>query len=355
MTAKACPRDKPTKRNARIISTIEEIRQQIPAVALDSAESMMGFIDNSEHDFLLDKLGQRLYDALCDLYATNAISTTPPFAPTDYYAQLLSIAQRVVVFDAFGRAVQVQAISFNGAGLNVATADDYPKVDAQAVAGFRATCTREAHAAVNRLLQQLELWVKQYEGMAEDERPEDLANIVAYWRESRYYFLSAQLLIPTAQVLQEYMNIYESREKFIQMLPDLRYVQEEIIATSIGEELVEALATVAVNGTGDPLLARVIHRLRKAMAAYLEERTHVVQVPDARRLVAHDEGVRHVERAIDMLVNAQDTLTSGEAYASMVDAVKASPLYRAPDVTPTPPAFENNRPGNVFFVTPPIG
>ena len=48
---------------------------------------------------------------------------------------------------------------------------------------------------------------------------EELYEIVKFWRSSRFFYLAAQLLIPSATVLQEYLNIYDSREKFIQMLP----------------------------------------------------------------------------------------------------------------------------------------
>ena len=43
-----------------IITTIQELRLASPAHALDSIDGLVGFIDNSEHDFLEDKLGTHL-------------------------------------------------------------------------------------------------------------------------------------------------------------------------------------------------------------------------------------------------------------------------------------------------------
>ena len=40
-----------------IITTIEELRLASPAHAIDSIDGLVGFIDNSEHDFLEDIVG----------------------------------------------------------------------------------------------------------------------------------------------------------------------------------------------------------------------------------------------------------------------------------------------------------
>ena len=54
-----------------IITTIEELRLCFPSHAIDNIDGFVGYIDNSEHDFLLQPLGQPLYDKLCDWYDRN--------------------------------------------------------------------------------------------------------------------------------------------------------------------------------------------------------------------------------------------------------------------------------------------
>ena len=56
-----------------IITTTEELRLCFPAHAYDSIDSLVGVIDNSEHDFMQDKLGTPMYNALCDWYDENPI------------------------------------------------------------------------------------------------------------------------------------------------------------------------------------------------------------------------------------------------------------------------------------------
>ena len=298
-----------------IITTIEELRRCLPSHAIDHIEAFKGYIDNSEHEFLLQPLGQPLYDKLCDWYDENQ----PTYSEvedreTGYWNRLLLIAQRCVAFDAMSRAIDQQAISINGAGINFASADDYKPADRDAINAAKLSYQKEAHSALNRLLYTLEQWTAQCP-TEEDVTAEtqELYEICKFWRSSRYFYLAAQLLIPSATVLQEYLNIYDSREKFIQMLPDLHFIQEEQIAPSIGEDFCEFLvgmqlkggtkrdATAAVSGEPKVLAddseipattRRLLHKLRKIEATLLEGRTRVIKVDKDRKIQAHDEGIR---------------------------------------------------------------
>jgi len=308
-----------------IITDIQELRLASPAHALDSMDGLLGFIDNSEHDFLEDKLGTPLYEALCKWYDENPMTrSTVSDYQTGCWNRLLLIAQRVVAFDALGRAIGMQAISVNNSGINQMIADDYPAPDknGKTIDLYIQTCNKEAHAALNQMLRLLEQWCK-----ATDE-DEDREAIVSDWKKSRYYYLAAQLLIPSCETLQVYMNIYDSREKFIQLLPDLQFIQEEQIATSVGEDLMKALVAFSTNGTkpdgvGEALLQTVLHRLRKVMAALLAGRTSVLKYTKEQKVQFHDDGVRMFETAINFLRSHQQDFP--------VDLVKDAPWYVSPE------------------------
>jgi len=338
-----------------IITTLEELRMYFPTHALDSIEPMTGFLDNSEHDFLMEKLGYSLYGKLCcyyqDIGPSSLIEAIQTNTPLPYYARLLLLCQRCIVFDAFSRAIGVQVVSINNAGVNVSVAEDYAKADKETVETYRQTCIKEAHAAVNRLLATLEQWTKEVASTEKTDTPEEREpsckeEITDLWRQSRYYFLAAGLLIPSAQVLQEYLNIYDSREKFIQMLPDLRFVQEEIIAPAIGEELCDYFVDLSLRGTCDKFLCRVIHKLRKVHATYLEERTAVLKTAQARRQAAHDEGDKLIKAVVEYLSLHQSDLPE--------DVVSLSPFYvpQADACRCPQQRFRNNSAGSAMFVTP---
>lgn len=381
-----------------IVSTLEELRLYSPANAIDNIDTIQGFLDSSEQDFLSEKLGQKLYDSLTAYYRqlrdngkvetfVSSIVNGDALTP---YARLLNLCQRCVTFDALGRAVDMQAISVNGAGVNVATATDYAKADNDAVRNYKATCVKEAHAAVNRILVVLEDWTKDIAQLSEKSSTDENINsstdetinsstdetssddtlpeekeIVALWRKSRYFFLAASLIIPSASVLQEYLNIYDSREKFIQMLPDLRYLQEDVLAPAIGDDLTEYIVTMSqqlgetvsedsktLTESQQRLLLRIIHKARKAMARLLESRTMQFRTTDQRRETARTEGNRLVQDLGEFI-----TVHYKELPDAALDAFKKSPLYATVDDDETndyTPQFQNNQEGNAMFITPAI-
>ena len=353
-----------------IFTDIKEFRKYFPAHAIDSLSPFAGVLDNSEHDFLMEKLGTPLYNALCDYYDNNHPDTIET-QETGYYNKLLLLSQRAVAYDAMSRAIGMHIISVNNAGVNIPTADDYGKVDLEAVKTFKNTCVKEAHAAINRLLQTLEEWTKLIASFpvslgsavdsssdSSDDNTEstELNTIVSLWKQSRYFYLSTSLLIPCAQTMQTYWNIYDSREKFIQMLPDILYIQEEVIAPAIGEDFCEALVETG-NGGAYPvetckLILRTIHKLRKTMAVMVEERTQVINTDKIRRQFAHDEAVRLLQTAIEYIQNHQEEYAEDN---TLYAALQKSPIYVKPDATTgcqCTNQFKNNGYDSAMFVTP---
>lgn len=329
-----------------IITTIEELRLHSPAHALDSIDSLVGFIDNSEHDFLEEKLGTPLYQKLQAWYDENQALMSQVSAPMigdttlPPYNRLCLLAQRCVAFDALGRAIGMQVVSVNNSGVNQMVTDDYvaPDKNGKTIEMYRDTCNREAHAAVNQLLRQLELWCKmsgdemsgdgslaanngEAETDARDLSPDidnERKEICELWKQSAYYYQAAALITPSCEVLQRYLNIYDSREKFIQLLPDMQFIQEEIIGNAIGEELLSIVVAFArdgkipepnTEGEGDnsqlseATLGRLLHRLRKVMAALLVGRTSVLKYTKEQKVQAHDDGVRMLQNVVEYIKN----------------------------------------------------
>ena len=349
-----------------IITSIEELRLCAPTHALDTIDSLVGFIDNSEHEFLEDKLGTPLYEHLCKWYDEHPMARS---SVADYNVdamnRLLLMCQRVVAFDALGRASGMQTVSVNNAGINQMAAQDYAAADEKAVETYRQTCVKEAHSALNQLLKTLERWTR--------DGGKDYKKIVELWQKSQYYYLAAALLLPSCAVLQDYLNIYDSREKFIQMLPDLNFIQEEIIAPAIGEDLMKALIDFTRDGKlpepepepneGEanplkPLFAKLVHRLRKSMTAILEGRTQVLKVSKERKIAAHDDGVRMLGNVVDYLRQHQQEFPE----ALVKNAPWFVPPVPADDSGDVPPQGNDNKGGcpcdephkNAACWTPPL-
>ena len=340
-----------------ILSTTKELRLHIPSNAIDEISSLQGTLDNSEKDFLRDKLGDSLYDQLCEYYqsispdefylsVTNGEHTHLP------WQQLLLMAQRMVVYDAMSRFAYTQALSINGTGINVASSEDYGAASKdlldKGVQGYK----REAMVSLNQMLVMLEGWARKMATPApiadadateppttepKDEQHKAIEEISLLWQESQYYYLHHDLLIATCADLQHYLDIYESREKFIRLLPDLHFIQDEYISEAIGEDTVQRLLH-----TDAPADKPLLRKVRRLMVAHLEERTTILTIDKARRAAAHNEAIAlrsSVLRLMEMRKAA--------------DAANTTPDKPSTNTTDsTSKGYENNQPDSKIFVSP---
>lgn len=341
-----------------ILSTTKELRLHIPSNAIDEISSLQGTLDNSEKDFLRDKLGDSLYDQLCEYYQSISpdefyLSVTNGEHTHQPWQQLLLMAQRMVTYDAMSRFAYTQALSINGTGINVASSEDYGAASKdlldKGVQGYK----REAMVSLNQMLVMLEGWAKKMATPApiadadstdppttepKDEEHKAIEEISLLWQESQYYYLHHDLLIATCADLQHYLDIYESREKFIRLLPDLHFIQDEYISEAIGEDTVQRLLH-----TDDPADKPLLRKVRRLMVAHLEERTTILTIDKARRAAAHNEAIAlrtSVLRLMEM--------------RKAVDAANATPTDQPSTNTTdsTSKGYENNQPDSKIFVSP---
>lgn len=342
-----------------LLSTNKELRLHIPSNAFDDVSLLQGILDNSEKDFLRDKLGTPLYNRLCAYYQQEVTPEAFYLAVTNgTYAQhpwqeLLLNAQRMVANDTMSRYAYQQLISANGAGMNMAASQDYAvatdKMLDKGVQGYK----KEAMVSLNNLLLLLEGWAKLTQPMliddtttdvtppkddstepptapTEDERMAEIEEIVNLWQQSEYYYLHHDLLIPTCAVLQQYIDIYANRDKFIRLIPDLRFIQDEYITDVLGEDTLNVLLHA-----DDDQSQRLLRKVRRLMVAYLEERTTVLSIDKTRRQQAHNESIS-LRTSIQSMLKAKQEAEQAKAEI-------------APDDNK---GYENNQPGSKIFVPP---
>lgn len=333
-----------------LLTTTAELRQYLPAHQLDNLDGLMGFIDNSEHDFLLEKIGAPLYKALIEHYEElpDKESILPGGSPLTPWHQLIHLCQRPIAFDTFYRAADVQAVSTNASGLNIVATDGYDAADTDIIDRYKKRLNQEAHKGIDRLLVTLEEWAEDLSSLADgtepDEETKEKKDIIDLWRKSRYFYLAEGLFINTARKLNEFIDFYESREKFIQLLPDLRYCQEFVIRPELGDALTDDLMAKMQNGELSDVERKAVRLAQYALALKVEARSNLF-----KRAEAKDEAIGAMTRMVDYLKANQSSLDA--------EAVKTSPFYEAPkaEVKPTEPEkpvepWKNNRKGNKLFV-----
>lgn len=379
-----------------IISTNQELRLHVPSNAIDDIATIQGILDNSEKDVLKDKLGASLYNRLCEEYKK--------LDPLDFYnhvqdgtyiqypwEELLLNAQRVVANEAMARFAYQQIISINGAGVNIASSNDYDaaseKLLDKGVAGYK----KEALVSLNNLLLMLENMAKMANTPAEivgtdntdsadsesPEVPKDdstkgdgdtedpstqptkeeihaaLEDIILLWQESRYYYLHHDLLIPTCEIMQQYLDIYDSRDKFIRLIPDMLFIQSEYLEEAFGEDFIPRLLQADEND-------KMLKKARQLVVAYLKERTSVISFDKLARSTAHNDAVT-VRESIHRLLKKEeaekqakldaakaDSATEGSSSSSTSNASSAS----SPNDKDGSEGYQNNQKGSRIFVTP---
>lgn len=379
-----------------IIRTVEELRLHLPNHAYDDLSSMMGAFRRSEADVLVEKVGASLYKEMYKRY--DAIDEADRYkwltregefeGQEDPWAELTYLCQQVVVFDAFGRSADINAVSVNQSGINVMDAENYDAASKDGIAAYKKQMNKEMHAAVNRLLVWLETCAIEVGENKKDgtdettpdngQRPtegstsdaagttvttatadgegttEEHRKIVDLWKRSKFYYQQANLFVSTATEFQEYVDIYESRERFVTLLPDLRFCQRQYIVNELGSQLAADLLAKKVNGGGNDIEKEAIRMAQEALCLCVETRSKMFS-----RAESKDEAIGSVARMVEYVAWNIEAFDANAAqsfpqYADAVAAANARKNMNQEERSKNVPKWENNRRGNMLFVTPAV-
>lgn len=356
-----------------ILFTNQELRLQIPSNAVDEVANLQGMLDNSEKDFLKPRLGASLYDRLCKYYASiepvdfcdtiiNGTYTDNP------WSELLVYAQRMVANDAMAQNVEKQILSVNGSGINVASSSDFAAATKDQIAQGKESYRKSAMTSLNNMLSLLEGWAKEVntpmpidtsgehtdsgnEGAteAETKRHEAIEEIVTLWQESEYYYYHKDLLFPTCESLRPYLDIYGNRDKFVRLIPDMLFIQSEYLEEAFGEDFIPRLLQASEDD-------KMLDKARLLVAAYLKQRTSVINFDKLTRSLAHDDAIT-IRESIHRLLKKEkaeaqaklDAANNGNAEGVSSPTGNTSNESASDD---NDEGYKNNQAGSRIFVTP---
>lgn len=383
-----------------ILFTNQELRLHLPSNAVDEVANLQGMLDNSEKDFLKPRLGASLYDRLSKQYASIEPSVFCDAVGDGTYVndpwnELLLYAQRMIVNDAMAQNIEKQALSVNGSGINVASSNDYAVATDKQIAQGKESYRQSAMTSLNNLLSLLEGWAKEVntpmpidaagdgaegstpsdgsnqgsssegtdEGTdggkddaaeAEKKQHEAIEEIVTLWQESKYYYYHRDLLFPTCESLQPYLDIYGNRDKFVRLIPDMLFIQSEYLEEAFGEDFIPRLLQADEND-------KMLKKARQLVAAYLKERTSVINFDKLTRSTAHNDAIT-VRESIHRLLKkeeaeAQAKLDAAKAESAAEDSTPSSSTSNASSASSSDSrdgseGYDNNQKGSRIFVTP---
>ena len=382
-----------------ILFTNQELRLHLPSNAVDEVANLQGMLDNSEKDFLKPRLGASLYDRLCKQYASiEPLIFCEAVADGTYvndpWNELLLYAQRMIVNDAMAQNIEKQALSVNGSGINVASSNDYAVATDKQIAQGKESYRQSAMTSLNNLLSLLEGWAKEVntpmpigaagdgaeggtpsdgsnqgsssegtdEGTdggkddaaeAEKKRHEAIEEIVTLWQESKYYYYHRDLLFPTCESLQPYLDIYGNRDKFVRLIPDMLFIQSEYLEEAFGEDFIPRLLQADEND-------KMLKKARQLVAAYLKERTSVINFDKLTRSTAHNDAIT-VRESIHRLLKKEEAEKQAKLDAAKADSAteggSSSSTSNASSASSSndkggSEVYDNNQKGSRIFVTP---
>ena len=383
-----------------ILFTNQELRLHLPSNAVDDVANLQGMLDNSEKDFLKPRLGASLYDRLSKQYASIEPSVFCDAVGdgtyvNDPWSELLLYAQRMIVNDAMAQNIEKQALSVNGSGINVASSNDYAVATDKQIAQGKESYRQSAMTSLNNLLSLLEGWAKEVNtpmpietagDSAEGSTPSDGSNqgsssegtdegtdsgkddateaekklheaieeIVTLWQESKYYYYHRDLLFPTCESLQPYLDIYGNRDKFVRLIPDMLFIQSEYLEEAFGEDFIPRLLQADEND-------KMLKKARQLVAAYLKERTSVISFDKLTRSTAHNDAIT-VRESIHRLLKKekaekQAKLDAAKAESAAEGSTPSSSTSNASSASSSDSrdgseGYDNNQKGSRIFVTP---
>ena len=379
-----------------ILSSNQELRLHLPSNAVDDVANLQGMLDNSEKDFLKPRLGASLYDRLCKQYASIEPSVFCDAVGDGTYVndpwnELLLYAQRMIVNDAMAQNIEKQALSVNGSGINVASSNDYAVATDKQIAQGKESYRQSAMTSLNNLLSLLEGWAKEVNtpmpietagDSAEGSTPSDGSNqgsssegtdsgkddateaekklheaieeIVTLWQDSKYYYYHRDLLFPTCESLQPYLDIYGNRDKFVRLIPDMLFIQSEYLEEAFGEDFIPRLLQADEND-------KMLKKARQLVAAYLKERTSVISFDKLTRSTAHNDAIT-VRESIHRLLKKEEAekqakLDAAKAESAAEGSTPSSSTSNASSASSSDnkggsEGYDNNQKGSRIFVTP---
>lgn len=313
-----------------MLLTLEsEITAYLPTSKWRDADRLLAVIEEEEENTLVPILGRKLFDYLNERYeelVDEYGGITPDVIDknaADETVRLLRVCQKVVLYLALGNNSGLLGVSLNaGGGMNVASSEYYDSADKDSVARFERDAWKKAHRNIDILLSTLE----------RDAQKEDPL-FAELWKESTYYYKKRNLLFSTAMQMQDYLDIKGSRERYIELVPDIRYCQGVYLAPQVGDELMKKFVDGmygpdGANGSDAPeelnKKAQVLgdwtkaaDRLRTALAGYVEHRNTKM-----RRADSLSEADMSLARAIQYISEHQESF---EPY------VQSSPFYMKPE------------------------
>lgn len=236
-----------------LLQTLDDLSSLYPTSKWSKIDALTPMLHAEEYNTLSPILGdallERLHADMDNLLSQHNEQSLKGLESHELNAEevklftLLRACQSVTLYGVLAHHRAELSTSLNmGGGFNRMSAGDYDVADKDSLKDLDRELFANLHRSTDILLRILE------RDAALAEKPEDEEVYgVKYslwgkmWRESKWFYLKSDLLFTRAEELDTFVSINQSREKYIQMVPDLRYIQGAYIIPQVGKKLFKSL------------------------------------------------------------------------------------------------------------------
>lgn len=338
-----------------LITQLTEINSIYPTSKWDRMDALIAPLEKVERTKLVRYLGQPLLEAIIEDYRDYTAShddflyrsqedVDADGVPDEgegkenpvarFKLDVINSCQEIELYMMLSNNVRILSSSLNrGGGFNVMTAENYETPDDKQLESLKRETWRNAMDSVEHLLLLLE-------NDAEEKRI-----YTSLWEKSRYYYQHKDLLFTTAVDLQEYLNIDESRERFIQLLPTIRNCQEINIGTRIGTKLLRDLVTLNTNSDDYDTMYELKSLIKQALSQYV----------DAELSMSPSEAAKVTAKGMETIRQQKnDAHLNGDRLVGLaIGMILADPDHYSKYITKgSPLAFEYRQRNGEDYLTP---
>jgi hypothetical protein len=196
-----------------IINDTPTIKKYLPVNASVNFDNIKPSIKAAERKFLKPLIGKSQLDIL------SASSTDAKVL------EAIDLAQESVANLAYYLGLPISAVQINDAGIHVVDGNNSSPATDKQFKELQRSFKRSGHEALDELL----------------ELMEDNPDKFSAWLQSDSYSVHNSLLVNKTSVFNKYYYIFNSRQTFIALTPNIRSVEDQFILPSIGSELLKAL------------------------------------------------------------------------------------------------------------------
>lgn len=232
-----------------LISSITEMNALLPSNVSSESDRWLTLMEQTERNYIVPLLGKPLYDKVQEEYkkickgeakdkaetilpdAESLISTQSASENFQYtpMQELIRLIQVPLVYMTLANNAGMLAVSLNDAGMNLTTADNYDTAKKEDREAFARDCYLNAHKGLEQVLLFLE-----------DDAKSEEPVFMSEWMKSTTFYQQNGLLLRTAKEYNRYVDIGESRETYLSLVPTILRFQDNRIRPALGDRLTNA-------------------------------------------------------------------------------------------------------------------